>query len=212
MSDQVTRRDWVKTVGVVGAGMLVAPNAVPPVPAPRIERVRTVYAPGDIVDLVSTSDVYTPARGRSFMRFSFDFPEPSVAFGDHRFGFLVFTEENTYALDRSRMRASGTGDALELTCDGFTWAGGQEKAPGKLTATFRRTGTTIEWDVVAEMSRPIKTVTTVIRDVPRGKIAVGGGAPIDPGEGDILAGYTFGATSMPAPTTPTVLTQSRLVT
>ena len=138
MSDQVTRRDWVKTVGVVGAGMLVPvpelradgaariepPNDVPAPPAPQIERVRTVHAPGDIVDLVSTSDVYTPARGRSFMRFSFDFPEPSVAFGDHRFGFLVFTEENTYALDRSRMRANGTGDALELTCDGFTWAGG----------------------------------------------------------------------------------------
>ena len=111
-----------------------------------------------------------------------------LQFGDHRFAFLVFTEENTYALDRAVMRAAGNDDALQLTCDGFTWAGGQEKAPGKLTATFRKNGAAIEWDVAVEMGRPIRTVTTVIRDLPKGKIAVGGGAPIDPGEGDILAG------------------------
>ena len=61
------------------------------------------------------------------MKFSFDFPEPAVVFGDHRFSVLVFTDENTYGLDRSRMRAAGTGDALQLTCDGFVWAGGQER-------------------------------------------------------------------------------------
>ena len=93
------------------------------------------------------------------MKFSFDFPEPSVAFGDYRFGFLVFTDENTYGLDRAKMRVDGSGDALRLICDGFVWAGGQEKAPGQLAASLRRTGTTIEWDVVAEMDRPIKTVT-----------------------------------------------------
>ena len=58
---------------------------------------------------------------------------------------------------------------MRLTCTGFVWAGGQEKAPGSLVATFRRNGTTIEWDAVVEMARPIKTVTTIIRDVPRGK-------------------------------------------
>ena len=100
--------------------------------------VATQHAPGDIVELYSTSEVFIPPRGRSFMKFSFDFPEPAVVFGDHRFGFLVFTDENTYALSRPRMVAKGNGDALELTCDEFTWAGGQEKAPGKLTARFRR--------------------------------------------------------------------------
>jgi hypothetical protein len=166
MSEDLSRRDWIKTVGIVGAAgalnplevmaatrqavtpaacvdAVVAPTAVP---APL--RIRDRYAPGDIVELYSTSDVFIPPKGRSFMKFSFDFPEPGVMFGDHRFSFLVFTDENTYSLDRARMKASGTGDALQLTCDSFVWAGGQEKAPGKLTATCTKSGTTIEWDIV----------------------------------------------------------------
>ncbi|MBV9879491.1 MAG: hypothetical protein JO180_03300, partial [Gemmatirosa sp.] len=167
---------------------------------------RHVTAPGEIVDLASTSDVFIPPRGRSFMKFSFDFPEPSVVVGDHRFGFLVFTDENTYGLDRSRMRAESSGDTLRLTCDRFVWAGGQEHAPGTLTATFHVTGSTIEWDVVVAMERPVKTVTTVIRDVPRGKVSVGGGAFFDAGEGDVLAGYTFGAGDLHGAGTPISIT------
>ena len=199
MSD-FSRRDWLKTVGVAGAGALVPfdPLAVAPVApvAPAVPPTLvpvTRHAPGDIVELYSTSDVFIPPRGRSFMKFSFDFPEPGVVFGDHRFSFLIFTEENTYSLDRAHMTARGNADALELTCDGFVWAGGQEKAPGKLTATFRRDGSTIEWGVVAEMERPIKTVSTVIRDVPRGMVSFGGGQPTDPRDGEMLGGYTFGA-------------------
>ncbi|HEY9514496.1 MAG TPA: hypothetical protein VIQ74_02365 [Gemmatimonadaceae bacterium] len=205
MSDAFSRRDWIKTVGAVGASALVPlPEAFPgiaPVTAEPV-RARNIYAPGDIVELSSTSEVFIPPRGRSYMKFSFDFPEPSVVFGDHRFGFLIFTEENTYTLERAGMKASGNADALQLTGDGFVWAGGQEKAPGKLTATFRKVGSTIEWDIVAEMDIPIRTVTTVIRDIPRGKVSVGGGELRDPGEGDVLAGYTFGAGDLHGAGTP----------
>lgn len=200
MSD-FSRRDWIKTVGVIGAGSLIPIDGVaiagaiePAGPAPAALGIRTLYAPGDIVELYSTSDVFIPPKGRSFMKFSFDFPEPAVVFGDHRFSFLVFTEENTYALDRSHMVARGNGESLQLVADGFTWAGGQEKAAGKLTAEFRQTGNTIEWDVTVEMERPIKTVTTVIRDVPRGNVGLGGGAPVASrdADGDSLGAYTFG--------------------
>jgi hypothetical protein len=197
----VSRRDWLRTVGAAGVGASLVPldalaaaeASVAAAPAESPLEVVTRYAPGDIVELYSTSDVFTPARGRTWMKFSFDFPEPAVVFGDHRFSFLVFTNENTYGLDRSRMHASGTGDALELTCDGFVWAGGQEHAPGKLTAAFSRRGTTLEWHLTVEMDRPIKSVTTVIRDVPRGRVSVGGGQLIDTKDGDLLAGYPFGA-------------------
>jgi hypothetical protein len=208
MSDSSSRRDWIRTVGAAGAGamipvegLLAAPVQSTNLPDPALT-VRTVYAPGDIVELYSTSEVFIPPRGRSFMKFSFDFAEPAVVFGDHRFGFMIFTEENAYSLDRSKMVASGSGDALRLTADGFVWAGGQEKAPGKLTATFRKVGTTIEWDVVAEMERPIKTVTTVIRDVPRGKVGLAGANPADgrdPGDGDTLGAYTFGGGDLNGP-------------
>ena len=198
-SDYLSRRDWLRTVGAVGVGAMTPlgastgadPNVA--MPRPRPIAVATRHAAGDIVELYSTSDVFIPPRGRSFMKFSFDFPEPAVVFGDHRFSFLVFTDENTYALDRSHMVAQGTGNAIELTCDRFVWAGGQEAVPGKLTARFRRDGTTIEWDVVAEMPRPIKAVTSVIRDVPRGPVSLGGGQLTDTRDGDVLGGYTFGA-------------------
>jgi hypothetical protein len=194
----VSRREWLQTVGTglgaLGAlDKLVATSGPDPKATTAILGVATHYAPGDIVELYSTNDVFTPARGRTWMKFSFDFPEPAIVFGDHRFSFLVFTDENTYALDRSRMRAAGTAEALNLTCDGFLWAGGQEHAPGKLTASFTQRGATIEWHVTAELERPIKSVTTVIRDVPRGRVSVGGGQLIDTKDGDLLAGYPFGA-------------------
>ena len=195
----LSRREWLQTVGAAGIGALAPLDQL----ATAAERdhaerptpleVATRYAPGDIVELYSTSDVFTPARGRTWMKFSFDFPEPAVVFGDHRFSFLVFTDENSYGLDRSRMRASGNGDGLRLTCDGFVWAGGQERAPGTLTATFSARDGVIEWHITVVMERPIKSVTTVVRDVPRGPVAVGGGQLVDTKDGDLLAGYTFGA-------------------
>ncbi len=209
MHDAFSRRDAIKVLGAAAAGSLIggasdvladaAPDA--PVAAAPI-RPTTIFATGDIVPLVSTNDVYTPARGRSFMRFSFDFPEPAVVFGPHRFSFLLFTEENTYSLDVSRMQAHGNDNALTLTCDSLVWAGGQEKAPGSVTVTFKRTPNAIEWDIVAQASHPIKTITTVVRDIPRGQISFGGGAFADPGEGDMLGGYTFGAGDLHGAGTP----------
>lgn len=187
-------------MSAAGLGAL-APLELRGVPAPAHGAVQsrtalevtTRHAPGDIVELTSTSDVFIPARGRTWMKFSFDFPEPAVVFGDHRFSFLVFTDENTYALDRTRMRATGTADALQLTCDGFVWAGGQEQAPGAMTVTFERRDTILEWHVTVQLDRPIRSVTTVIRDVPRGRVALGSGPLVDTKDGDLLGGYPFGA-------------------
>ena len=201
MTDPLSRRDALKVLGAIGAGGLVptlpiaANTPAPAMPAPNAP----ALAPGDITALTSTSDVYVPPRGNAYMKFSFDFPEPSVAFGQHRFGFLVFTDENTYGMDRSLLRAEGNADELRITCTGFVWAGGQEKAPGQLTATLRRVGDTIEWDTTVDMNRPVKTVTTIIRDVPRGQISLGGGAFFDPRDGETLGGYTFGAGDLHGP-------------
>jgi hypothetical protein len=205
MSD-ISRRDWVKTVGAASAGALVTPKL--PVVA------RTHHAPGDIVELTSTSEIFTPPRGRGFMKFSFDFPEPSVVFGDYRFGFLVFTDENTYGMDRAKLRADGNGDSMRVTCDGFVWAGGQEKAPGKLVASLKRTGTTIEWDVVVDMERPVKTISTIVRGVPRGQVSLAAGPFADQRDNELLGGYTFGAGDLHGPgsaagmTTPLLMIQA----
>jgi hypothetical protein len=126
------------------------------------------------------------------MKFSFDFPEPSVEFAGYRFGFLVFTRENAYALDASGLTAVVTEAGLALTATGFTWAGGQERASGKLTARFRAEGgDAVLWDVTAELPQPIKAVTTVVRGVPRGKLS-SGGEPRDHRDDEVLFGYPFG--------------------
>src|SRR6266702_598495 len=67
-----------------------------------------------ILPLTSTSEVFVPPRGRAFQKFSFDFPEPSIEFRDIRFGFLVFSRENAYAIDASGMTTAATDGGLEI--------------------------------------------------------------------------------------------------
>jgi diadenosine tetraphosphatase ApaH/serine/threonine PP2A family protein phosphatase len=230
MSDSVTRRDWLKTMGLVGAGALVAPDGLalvaplaepiagalgdPTAATPAARPVAPVvrHAPGAVLDLVSTSDIFIPPRGRGFQKFSFDFPEPSVAFGDYTFGFLVFTAENTYGLDRAAIKVDGDGDALTLTCERLVWAGGQQTAPGRLTASLRRKGVAIEWDAVVEMELPVKSVTTIVRGVPRGHVSLGAGGFRDPKDDELLAGYAFGAGDLNGPggsmSTPLLMIQT----
>lgn len=187
MTDGIPRRDFLKTTSA--AAFAIGADALHP-------DVRRLVTPSSqavpILPLTSTSEVFVPPRGRGFMKFSFDNPEPSVAFAGLRFAFLVFTYENAYSLDAARMSAAADDDALLLDCTGFVWAGGQQRAPGRLTAHFRMNGNQIVWDADVELDQPIKAVTTVIRGVPRGRISTGGGQPFDPRNNELLFGYPFG--------------------
>ena len=185
MPDPLSRRDLIK---VLGAAALPAVN-----PGRTLAGATAVPegVPAEILSLSSTSGVFTPPRGRSYDTFSFDFPEPSVEFDGFRFGFIVFTAENAYGLDATKMNATTAGDLMTITANGFTWAGGQEKAAGKLTATFRKTGDTIEWNALVEMPSPIKTVSTIIRGIPRGRVGFGGPGGGTPNDNEILVGYPF---------------------
>ena len=195
MTDSLSRRDMLKILGAAGASAML-PAAVSAEPAgaggARIVPPDAARAGSgvEILPLVSTSEVFIPPRGRGYDKFSFDFPEPSVPFAGLRFGFIVFTRENAYGLDASAMRADVSGDVLTLTGNGFTWAGGQEKAPGTLVARLTRDGDAVTVDVTAEMGQPIKTVTTIVRGVPRGHISTGY-AFFDPRDDELLFGYPF---------------------
>jgi hypothetical protein len=201
MTDRISRRDLIKGLGAAGVGGLIN-SAHATSPETRTTTVLADVAPrndGEIASLTSTSEVFIPPRGRGYMKFSFDFPEPVVSFGEHRFGFLLFTAENTYALDRDRMHVAVNGDTMHLTCSGFVWAGGQERANGSLSAAFTRSIGKIEWDVVVEMDQPIKTVTTVIRDVPRGQVSFGGGQLSDTRDNELLNAYPFSGGDLHGP-------------
>lgn len=219
MSDLPSRRDLLKTLGAAGAGMILPGAAgASPVRSPTGPAASRAAVPGSqaaqVLPLSSTSEVFVPPRGRSYQKFSFDFPEPSVPFAGLRFGFLVFTYENTYGLDAGRMSVEGGEDRLTLRCDGFVWAGGQERAPGRLEARLRRTDVGVEWDATVEMEQPVKTVTTVIRGVPRGELSFGAGDFSDPGDSEVLVGYPFsggdlfGGNSARGMTTPLAIVRS----
>ena len=204
--DSLSRRDWLAVLGAAGAGAVVPPGFSHPAPPGRAE-------PVPILPLTSTSEVFTPSHGRAFMRLSFAFPEPSVEFEGYRFGFLVFTRENVYGLDAGRMTAARTPSGLEIRATGLVWAGGQQAAPGRVTAQLQKRGDFIEWDVTAELGQPIKAVTTVIRNVPRGRISPAGNEPFDPQDNELLFGYPFsggdlfGANTAWGLTTPLLIVQ-----
>jgi len=205
---EISRRDWLKDVGAAGAGSLLA-GSVSAQPGQTGAR-----ANGTMVPRTSTSEIFVPPRGRSFQKFSFDFPEPSVVFEGHEFSFRVFTHENTYALSAPQIRVTATDGKLEIACTEFVWAGGQERTPGRLTAQLTRTSNgDIECSATAEMDRPVKAVAMILRGVPRGRVSAGGAPFFDPRDDEILLGYPFQGGDLFGPqgngglTTPLVLVQ-----
>jgi hypothetical protein len=199
---EISRRDWLKDVGAVTAGYALA------------SQTREIPANGTIVPRTSTTGVFVPPRGRSFQKFSFDFPEPSVAFDGHEFSFRIFTHENTYALSAPQIRVTATDRGLEIACAEFVWAGGQERTPGRLTAQVTRASNgDIDCAATAEMDRPVKAVAMILRGVPRGRVSAGGAPFFDPRDDEVLLGYPFQGGDLFGPqgngglTTPLVLVQ-----
>jgi hypothetical protein len=202
---EISRRDWISHVGAVSAGAVFTHPANQSAPAPPN---------GAIVPRTSTTGVFIPPRGRSFQKFSFDFPEPSVAFEGHEVSFRIFTHENTYALSAAQLRVSAVERGLEIVCSEFVWAGGQERMPGRLTARVTRTSDNdIECSATIEMNRPIKAAALILRGLPRGRISAGGAPFFDPRDDEVLLGYPFSGGDLFGPqgngglTTPLVLVQ-----
>src|SRR5262252_3376261 len=112
MSGPISRRDLIKGIGVAGVGGALTSASAREIAEPAVAGAPRLIIPkdGEITNLTSTSEVFIPPRGRGYMKFSFVFPEPVVQYGEHRFGFLVFTAENAYALDREQMRVELSGD------------------------------------------------------------------------------------------------------
>jgi hypothetical protein len=204
---ELSRREWMKFVGAAGAGSVLAASAGAEPPA----LAAATGARAEILPLTSTSEVFVPPRGRGFNKFSFDFPEPSVAFDNLRFGFIVFGRDNAYAMDPRGMEATATANGMRITCKGFTWAGGQEKHDGTLVAQLTKTADGVDIDISATMDQPVKTVTSIVRGVPRGKLSSSGGDFADVRDNEVLLGYPFGGGDLMLAsglTTPVAVIQS----
>jgi hypothetical protein len=197
------RRTWLKEVGTAGAGAIIAGAAT-----------ARAQSNGTIVPRTSTSGVYIPPRGRGFMKFSFDCPEPSVAFEGFEFSFRVFTQENAYSLSPDHLTARASENGLEVSCSALTWAGGQQRASGRVIAHLTRRGDVVECNADVEMERPIKAVAMILRGVPRGRLSAAGAPFFDPRDDEVLLGYPFSGGDLIGPqgngglTTPLVLVQA----
>jgi hypothetical protein len=206
MLDRTDRRTWLKQVGAAGVGSCLAAGSASSA---------SLDAPpnGTVTRLSSTSGVFIPPRGRSFQKFSFDFPEPSVAVDGFQIGFRVFTAENAYGLDASALAAKTTAEGVEIVCDRFVWAGGQQTMPGRLTARLTSAPGGIECAARVTMDRPVKAVATIVRGVPRGRLSAGGAPFVDPRDDEMLYGYPFSGGDLFGPqgnaglATPLVLVQ-----
>lgn len=213
-SKSLSRRKLLKNAGGASLTTLLGLQTSQPLPAASSQSPAGAQGPPAILPLTSTSEVVIPTRGAAFMKFSFDFPEPSVEFAGLRFGFRICTYENVYGLNPQHMTAEKTADGLEVNCSQLTWAGGQEKAPGTLRARLRQRDGFVEWDAQAEMQQPIKAVTVVLRGVPRGRLSSGGQPFFDPKDGEMLFGYPFSAGDLFLPNaargmeTPLILIES----
>ncbi|BAK67915.1 hypothetical protein SLG_32400 [Sphingobium sp. SYK-6] len=141
--------------------------------------------------LTSTDSVNTPRRGAGVMKLSFSNPEPSVDFGGLIFGFEIITFENVYGIDPATVTVTREGTAgLTLVAKGLTWAGGQQRAPGSLTARLvRSANSAIEWEVEARLDKPIKAIKTIVRGLPRGRLSASAREWIDPGEDETRFEY-----------------------
>jgi hypothetical protein len=158
--------------------------AMAPVPGPA-------PADGEVSRLTSTSEVTIPPRGSSFFKFSFDFPEPSVAIGGLRVGFMVFTYENAYGLDADALRVESRGGDVLVSCDRLVWAGGQQRAEGRFSARLSGTPDRVTWTADVEMGQPIRAVTCVVRGVPRGELSPSGQTFFDPKDDEVMLAYPF---------------------
>jgi hypothetical protein len=201
VSDKITRRDVLKAslaagAACLGAGATTVAAGAANAPAPAASQTEEA---GAILPLTSSSDIYLPPRGQSVFKFSFDFPEPSVRFADLLVSARLYTFENVYGLDRESMNVESGADGAKVHCSQLVWAGGQQKAPCKVSINLRRNGNWVECEATAEMDKPIKSLAVILRGVPRGQVSVSCRDFTDPKDNELSVShpYLFGGMTTP---------------
>ena len=119
-----------------------------------------------------------------YFQFSFDFADPVFRFDGFSFSFRVFTSSNAYGLDPQALAVESTSRGLQIRAEGLTWAGGQERCPGRFEVTIERDGEAIEWQASAWHTEPVKSIAAIVDGLPLGRVAPcqGGFLPGQPEE------------------------------
>ncbi|MBK8019955.1 MAG: hypothetical protein IPK19_00695 [Chloroflexi bacterium] len=98
--------------------------------------------------------------------YSFDARDPIVEVGGWKLSFQVITLENIYGLALEDLTLSPAPGGWRLTCKRLSWAGGQERADGSLSADIVSDGAGgLRLTVDAHAPEPITSVKLLIRDL-----------------------------------------------
>ena len=118
---------------------------------------------------------------------SFDFNERWFDVEPWPMAFRVFTEVNVYTPDPARSQVRQTPEGWVIEADRYAWAGGQQTREGRFAARLHRLEHGIGWTIEAAMPERIKTLTALVRGVPRGDLLTRrlGFSPLPPGTDEI---------------------------
>ncbi len=122
---------------------------------------------------------------------SFHFDQPTFAFAGLEFAFQVYSVDNVYGLAAEATTVRPGQDGLAVDCNRLTWAGGQERAEGRLSAMLCQAGDDLTVEITADHAERIKAVKTLIYGLTPGGVShlgeiINEGAP--PRLGDLLPG------------------------
>lgn len=90
-----------------------------------------------------------------------------------RWGLQIFTAGNLYGLDPERARLTPDAAGLHLACDGLSWGGQQQRAPGRVEARVTWRDGALTWRVEAWHDETVKAVKLLLRGLPEGALAGG---------------------------------------
>lgn len=101
---------------------------------------------------------------------SFDPRDPRYSFAGWTFSVEIFTYENRYGLRPDACVSTGDAQRFALECQGLTWAGGQEQAPGRAAVRAEAKDDAVTVRVEAGAAHTIRCVKLVLHDLPLGAV------------------------------------------
>jgi hypothetical protein len=87
-----------------------------------------------------------------------------------RFGVQLFSFENVYGLDDASCVVTEDGGERTIRCSSLTWAGGQERVPGRASVRAVKGERKTTFHVEAQLDRTIRSTKLFLRGLPDGDI------------------------------------------
>lgn len=101
---------------------------------------------------------------------SFEYANKIIKFDNLNVEIELFSFENVYGLDPDLCKFSRKGNELILNCAGLKWAGGQEKAMGKVEIRASKNDDNILFNIKASMNKVIRCVKLKLKNLNVGPI------------------------------------------